>query len=156
MAPTPKQQMHNWTTALKKAIAKSLNSNTMRGLGEFTVDTIVARTRYKGQGVKNGRAGMLNPVSEKYAAWRKKRARHPDAAGGRKSNLTLSGDMLDALTTTKATSKAYEVGFKDPDEEAKAKGNAQRGRPFLSLTAKEIKLLSAELNKQITKNVKKI
>lgn len=156
--PTAQQQMATWTKNMKKAIAKSLNKGSMQDLGELVVDTIVARTRYKGQGVdkSGGRADKLDRVSDKYAAWRKKQKRHPDAAKGKKSNLTFSGDMLDSVAVTSAKQRTFEVGFNDDDEAKKAKGNAERGRPFLHLTGREINLITKELNTKIKQNVKKV
>jgi len=155
---TAQKQMATWTKNMKKAIAKSLNKGNMKDLGELVVDTIVARTRYKGQGVdgSGNRARKLKNVSPKYAKWRKKQKRHADAATGKKSNLTFSGDMLDSVKVTSAKQRTFEVGFSDKDEANKAKWNAEKGRPFLHLTGREINLITKELNSKINKNVKKV
>ena len=165
---TTKQQLERFTKAVAKAMAKAVAANAMREYGETAVDLVVARTRGKGQGVpeNGGRAEKLTSVTKEYAARRKKMQRHPDAAGGRKSNLTLTGEMLDSLTVTKARSKSVEIGWTDSEQRDKAKGNElgsygrapnpAYARPFLNLTTREVNLISKELDKKLNKEAKKI
>lgn len=155
---TTKQQMDAFTRALNKAMAKTVDRKSMIEYGKLVVDLVVARTRYKGQGVaeNGGRARKLKSVSAKYAKRRQNMERHPDAANGRKSNLTLTGEMLDSLTVIKSRNKSVEVGWNDKDEAAKARGNEDRGRPFLNLTTSEVNIISKQLDKKLSKEAKKI
>ena len=143
---------------VSKAMSKATDAKSMRKYGETVVDVVVARTRYKGQGVafNGGRVKKLKNVTPEYADQRTKLPRHPDAATGRNSNLTQTGEMLDSLTVTKATKKQVAVGWKDKDEREKAGYVEAAGRPFLNLTSREIDIVSRELDKKLSKETKKV
>lgn len=124
-------------------------------MGKYLVDLIVERTRGKGQGVKQtgANASKLKNVSLEWAERRAKaKGKHPEAASGRKSNLTFRGHMLNNLNVLSVgTSKGLIIGFPDPLQAEKAEGNEARGRPFMYLSKGEITKASAFLKKQILK-----
>ena len=143
---------------LAKLIHKVTTVKNMKLLGQETVEIIVDRTRNEGKGVKNqfGNKKTLKPVTANYAKWRRSQKRHPKAAKGRKSNLTFSGNMLDSLKVIKATKQAFNIGWSDQENRAKAAGQSAQGREFIRLGKAEvnklIKFVSDLLNKEIRKS----
>lgn len=139
-----------------RSLEKSLTDRRSRFLtGKFIVDMIVKRTRDEGKGVNRTGANKatLKPVSEAWAIRRQMESRHPKAATGLKSNLTQTGKMLDSLTVVRATKDQLFIGFKSQKESDKAKGNADRGRPFMFLSKGEITKTSDFIKKQLLRNV---
>lgn len=127
--------------AFSRILGKVDSPDAMRRLGTYLIRTIKERTRGRGQGVSKpgGQATKLKRVTDKYAKWRVKQPRHPDAATGRSSNLTFSGKMLDALIVKKANTKQLFIGFKTQKEADKSGWQEEQGRRFLVLSGKEIK-----------------
>jgi hypothetical protein len=156
---TPKQQMANFNKEVKKLLKKVTNKKAMIEYGKLAIGAIVHRTRNKGQGLKKsgGTPSKLKQVTVKYADQRRRmKDKHPSAATGRKSNLTLTGEMLDSLVVIDSKNKEVELGWFDEKQEAKAAGNESRGREFLNLSTKEIKLISKKLDENLSKEAKKI
>lgn len=156
---TPKKQMENFNKEIEKVLKKVTNQKAMVEYGKLAIGAIVHRTRNKGQGLNDngGTPHKLKQVTEKYAAQRKKmKGKHSKAAGGRASNLTLTGDMLDTLVVIESKDKEVELGWFDEKQEDKAAGNEARGRVFLNLSTKEIKLISKKLSDNLAKEAKKI
>lgn len=128
--------------AIFAEIIKSIDSpEAMRKLGGYIIKTIRARTRGQGRGVGSpgGYAVKLRRVSDKYAKWRVKQSRHPEAATGEASNLTFKGTMLDSLIIKQASRTNLFIGFKSQKQADKAQGQAEQGRRFLFLSGKEAK-----------------
>lgn len=124
-----------------KALNDRINSTRDRKeVGFFIISTIRDRTRKKGKGVARagGRVRTLKPVTKQYAKWRKKQKRHPQAASGRKSNLTFSGKMLNDLIVKRATKTQLLIGFRTQLSEDKAEWQSDQGRPFMFLSRGEI------------------
>jgi hypothetical protein len=113
----------------------------MQRLGIFIIQTIRKRTRGEGKGVSQpgGTASKLRRVTDKYAKWRLKQPRHPEAATGRASNLTQTGKMLDSMIIKRATRTSLFLGFKTQKEQDKANWVEEAGRRFMVLSGKEIK-----------------
>jgi hypothetical protein len=151
---TPKQ----YAAKVKKAFNKINEPSQMRWLGNETIKVIKHRTRGMGKGVKRpfGNRRTLKPVTLGYSRWRRKQKRHPDAAKGRKSNLTFSGEMLDKLVVIKAQKKNLIIGWKDRKNAAKAEHQAEAGRPFLNLAKPEVNYLLKELDALLERQLKKI
>jgi|SRR6478736_1521025 len=123
-------------------IIKSISSPAqMRRLGGYVIKQIRQRTRGEGKGVgrPGGNAVKLRRVTDKYAKWRARQARHPEAASGKSSNLTFSGKMLDSLIIKNATANKLFIGFRSAKEQTKADGQEEQGRRFMFLSGKEIK-----------------
>lgn len=123
-------------------IIKSIQSPAaMRKLGGYVIKTIRQRTRGEGKGVgrPGGNATKLRRVTDKYAKWRTKQPRHPEAATGTSSNLTFKGTMLDSMIIKTATANKLFIGFRSAKEQEKADGQEEQGRRFMFLSGKEIK-----------------
>lgn len=127
--------------AFSKIIAQINSPEQMRKLGGFVISTIRTRTRGQKQGVSRpgGNASKLRRVTDKYAKWRVKQQRHPEAASGRSSNLTFSGKMLDSMIVKSATRNQLFIGFRSQREADKSVWQEEQGRRFLVLSRKEIK-----------------
>lgn len=127
--------------AFSKIIAQINSPEQMRKLGGFIISTIRTRTRGQKLGVPTpgGNAVKLRRVTDKYAKWRIKQQRHPEAATGRASNLTFSGKMLDSMIVKTATQNQLFIGFRSQKEADKAVWQEEQGRRFLVLSRKEIK-----------------
>ena len=135
----------------KNLLNKIEDRDTFRALGFFVISTVRERTRKKGQGVKNagGRASKLKIVSKAWAKRRVKEQRHPEAATGRKSNLTFKGTLLDSMIIKRADKRGLFIGFKNVKQEDKAEGQANQGRVFMNLSGKEIRSSIDFLKKEI-------
>lgn len=142
-------------TKFKTLLRKVNDPKTFRLLGFFVIKTIRDRTRDKGQGVKTsgGRVAKLKGVSKQWAKRRVKQRRHPKAATGRRSNLTFKGTMLDSMIIKRANKQGIFIGFKNAKQEDKAEGQANQGRVFMNLSAREIKSSSDFLKEQILKGL---
>lgn len=123
-------------------IIKAISSpQAMRKLGGYVIKTIRERTRGQGKGVgrPGGNASKLERVSDKYAKWRARQPRHPEAASGTSSNLTFKGTMLNSMIIKTATKNSLFIGFRGQKQEDKAEGQHEQGRRFMFLSGKEIK-----------------
>jgi hypothetical protein len=125
-----------------KDIQKSIGSPAnMLKLGGFTIKLILIRTRGQGKGVMTpgGQARKLKLVTTKYAEKRRQmKGKHPEAAAGRSSNLTLFGHMLNNMIVKKATTADLVIGFRSHKEEQKAEGQDNQGRRFMILSGAEM------------------
>lgn len=106
--------MSKATTALKKIVSRlsktldqAVSQKEMRALGEFTLDLIVKRTLL-GYGVKEnfGVKAKLKPLSTRYKAFRRTYSGLSGKTTATKSNLTLTGEMLDSMVIKGIKGKA--------------------------------------------------
>lgn len=139
----------------KELIKNTNDSLALRQLGFFVIKTIRHRTRKLGKGVARpgGARRTLKPVSLEWAIRRSKLARSPEAASGRKSNLTFKGTMLNSIEILKASKGDLVIGFNDSKEEAKAEANTDRGRAFMFLGKVEARDAAAFFKEKVLRNV---
>lgn len=139
--------------AFSKIIAQINSPEAMRNLGGYLIQTIRKRTRgeAKGVSVPGGNAARLRRVTDKYAKWRAKQQRHPEAATGRASNLTFTGKMLDAMILKRATTSQLFIGFRSQNEADKAVWQKKQGRRFLVLSGEEIKDAAAYVKRNLAR-----
>jgi len=148
--------------AIKKmeAFLKNISSGKeMRLLGKRTITLIRNRTRneYKGVAKAGGNKRTIKRVTDNYAKLRKKiKGKHPKAASGNKSNLTLTGAMLNKMTVISATKKNLLIGWRDRKNNDKASGQAEQGRPFLFIGRADFTAMHRQYEKRIEKLIKKI
>lgn len=138
-----------------KELAKGLSNQELKVLGGFMIKTIRERTRGKGKGVDKpgGRLKTLKSISLPYAIWRATQRRSPEAATGRKSNVTFSGKMLDDLIVKRASQGQLFIGFRTRESEKKAGFQHDQGRKFMFLSRGEITKASDLAKKLILKGV---
>ncbi len=138
-------------------LTKNMNDKSgLRRLGGFVIKTIRERTRGDGKGVARpgGNRTTLRIVSDEWAARRAVASgKHPQAATGKKSNLTFMGTMLDSMITRTPGQGKLFIGFKNKKESDKAEGNEERGRPFMYLGKVEIRSASDYIKKNILRGV---
>ena len=126
-----------------------------KAMGDFLVEEILDRTRGRYRGVKatGKNVTKLKDVTPEWAKRRvKESGRHPQAARGRKSNLTHKGDMLDNLQTL-PTFSGLVIGFTSTKQAEKAEGNEARGRAFMYLSKGEISKATDFLRRKLLKNI---
>ena len=136
--------------SMKKEVEKDLID-----VGEEAVNLIKKRTRL-GYGVadQGGAKTKLDKLSTGYIAQRKRnKPKGPSTPS--KSNLTNTGDMLDALEAKEKADNKVEIGFKTTKEEQKAEWVSE-DRPFNNLSKAEIKQLKKKLENSIKEAIKKI
>lgn len=151
MAST-KQEIDKFLKDLNK-IKKSVEKDLI-DVGEEAVKLIKKRTRL-GFGVsEHGKPKKkLKKLSSGYVSARKRnKPKGPTTPS--KSNLTLSGDMLDDLEATEKSDGTIEIGFSNKKEEEKA-GWVSEDRPFNNLSKSEIKQLQQKLGESIKEAIKK-
>jgi len=140
---------------IDRLLKKVKDPKIFRKFGGFVIQTIRIRTRGRGKGVPRpgGREKNLKQVGSKWAKRRLKFERHPEAATGRRSNLTFKGTMLDNMIIKRSDKSGVLVGFRNIKEEKKADGQAEQGRVFLNLSGKEIRSSADFLKSLVLKNV---
>ena len=142
-----------------RAIAEITSQTIMDNLGRMARDIIFRRVK-SGKGVADDQdtettQTTLLPLRPSYIKYRSKLAALGSFASARKSNLTLTGQMLDSIEvearrngfTLKIPESLREDG-KDTNANV-AKYVRDGGRPFFQLTVKEQTILFRELEKKL-------
>jgi phage gpG-like protein len=140
----------------------------MEAVGNETVRQIFARTK-KGYGSSGGRKVKLAALSESYKKFRKKKPPSGSFATPPKSNLTYTGQMLDAVKYEKngdqyaviVDDNTRQDGKRTNAEVARAVSNLNTrtgapARPFMGLDATQKKIVLREYQKQIRMLVKRV
>jgi hypothetical protein len=130
---------------LQEKLGKAVSRREMEALGAVAVNLIVKRTRL-GYGVKSalGSRFALSSIkwSDRYAKLRKTYPLDPTTRP-KKSNLTLTGQMLRSVRVLTVTDGSVTLGPKgsrvdtDATNEQIAEYNAKRGRIFMNLSQAE-------------------
>ena len=129
---------------MMEALVKEATSpKYLKQLGDEAARLIQKRTRL-GYGVAEhgGVKGKFEPLTEPYVKQRKTKATGPTTP--KKSNLTLTGSMLDAISSRPNGNGSVEIGFTDAHEAQKAVWNSKL-RPFNHLSKAEIAQLRKKL-----------
>ena len=157
------KSVEEWQAAFKKNSSKLMRElgKTMPTVGKIMKDTIKKRTRL-GFGVEanEGTKGKLKPLSPLYKKQRKKLKLSSETSPS-KSNLTLSGSMLDNLDS-KVNQQQLKIRVRPKGRDRKGVGNKQKAgwvsvvRPFLYLSKPEIKRIKKYLSEEIDNIVKKL
>jgi hypothetical protein len=120
---------------LSKAVKEDVKRETLPKVGKFAVDIVVRRTRLGYGVVKNfAEKSKLKPLSPRYVMFRKKYDRLDPTTAPKKSNLTLTGQMLRSMDyEIKGDTLIIKPTGKRDDgkrNEDIAKYNMQKGRIF--------------------------
>ena len=155
---------------LKKPISKAIKLVlARRNMAKFMVklaNTMRVRTRLGFNALRSGgnrikiKKNLPSTVNRRKAI--KKKGGMSNLTTPARSNLTLSGKMLNAM---RGFGRAFGLGEvrilnkSRPDSKATNKEIAgfqeNKGRPFLNLTKKEIKELGQDIKKQLVKQLRK-
>lgn len=122
-------------------------------LGEVAAEMVKVRTRL-GYGCRDGKKEKLNPLSPGYIKQRRKKP-IPSSTASTKSNLTLTGEMLDSVIY-QVDGKELIIKFSNINSVKKAEWVTLGDRPFMELTKQEVKRVSDFLADIVTELSKKI
>ena len=127
---------------------------TLNKLGEMIVKIVKKRTK-RGYGVSapEGDQKKLKRLSKRYIKWRRKIPNLHMSTSPSKSNLTLTGKMLDSLGF-----KRLKTGVKitlSPKQYKKMTEQENQGRMFATLSRREINKIKKELGKELHITLKK-
>lgn len=140
---------------MEKLIKSVSKKSNFERIGEFAANLIKKRTLL-GYGVRDqgGKKEKLKALSAKYKDFRKKNPpTGPTTAG--KSNLTYTGDMLNAVDY-KVNGTNIEIGIFDDAESEKAFWNMLNDREFINLSDSEIKQVGQYIKKIIDEEINKL
>lgn len=147
------------TKKIEKELAKS-----MPEVGEIMVKDIKKRTRLgfgvSDNGASKSRLKKLEDSTKRYRRWYDRaRGGLGDGATPTKSNLTLSGNMLDSLKARSTGDFSVRVEPTGNDAGISNKEKAEYVsvvRPFLFLSKPEIKRITKFLRKELDSIIKKL
>jgi len=136
---------------LDNAVKSLLTPKFMGELADNIKTDIIKRTKL-GYGVEKseGPQSKLKPLSPEYKKARKE-LQLGEFASPAKSNLTLTGDMLNDLKS-KVTETKVTIFLGSQFSKDKAKWNAERGRTFMNISKTQI----AKLTSLITLKLKEL
>lgn len=101
MSVQTKNKIRNLFDRIEKTLETSISREFLRPLGQYALDLIVKRTRL-GYGVEKpfGSKFSLPSHSPKYIKFRKKFRQLSETTAPTKSNLTLTGQLLESMSLT--------------------------------------------------------
>jgi hypothetical protein len=145
VAKNNKQNMIDFVARLNKQIEATTGPAEMRKIGGFLIQKIAVRTRL-GNGVMDHLAekSKLKPLSPKYIEFRKSYGQLYNMTTPKRSNLTLTGSMIDSLRIKAIGKNSIRIGPTGTDRNgvsnsSKAYWQEKAGRVFLRLSRQEVK-----------------
>ena len=146
--------------SLQRRFSRPLSKKELREVGDLSSEAIFNRTK-KGFGVKTtgGNPSRLLKLSDQYIQFRRQFKSLASDTSPSKSNLTLTGQMLESIGTKKVRQgtrgKALVlVAVQGRKNINKALWQADRKRIFMNLSKKELREITEFMTKAIKKNVK--
>ena len=136
--------------------------DTLPDIGDAMIEEIQKRTKL-GYGVDDN-YGSKSPLKKLSDAYKRQRKNMNLGERGKwnKSNLTLTGSMLESLKA-RTNKSSYTVTVRPTGSDEKGVSNARKagqqekdGRPFLYLSTPEIKRISKVLREALDKIVKRL
>ena len=134
------------------ALRDVLNKSTFNDIGAMTAQQIKTRTRL-GKGVEQSEGSFsalkpLSPATQNIRADKKKAGKLSPLTTPKKSNLTETGELLDAI---KYESKDTEVRIyiEGSKNQKKAIDQVSQGRKFMNLSKTEVREIIKYLQKKI-------
>lgn len=105
------QDLSKIVSRLKKTIDQAIKPAEMKPLGDFMLNLIYKRTKL-GYAVARplGTKKKFVPLSDTYKDFRRKYSGLSSTTSASKSNLTLTGQMLDSLSVKKASKGTITIG----------------------------------------------
>ena len=158
---TAAADLRSVVNSLQKQFSRPLTKRELREVGDLSAEAIFNRTK-KGLGVKltGGNPSRLKRLSEQYVRFRRGFRSLASDTSPSKSNLTLTGQMLASVQTTKVRQgtkgKALVlVSTKGRANINKAEWQADQGRIFMNLSKKELKEIKGSIEKSIKSKLRK-
>lgn len=141
---------------IRSTIGGQFGHRSLKILGEKAAEIVRRRTRL-GYGVRRNLAKRfrLSPLSPRYVEKRRHdRAMLSKFTRPGRSNLTLTGEMLDDLGPVKTRLKSVVLGFQSGSAREKAEHVSGR-RPFLAMSKLEVKQLRRFKDKELSNALRK-
>lgn len=145
------------TERVQAIIDKIKSKEFLEELGEDVVAMVKKRTRLGYGCSEDGDKERLEPLSPSYVKTRKNRKKTghlSEATSPAKSNLTLTGEMLDSLESSANNEGELFIELSDDFSRRKAEWVTEKGRPFMGLTKQEEKRVRDLIKAEIAKLVK--
>ena len=139
---------------VRKGLERSVSKRAMQEIGNLAVQIIRERTR-DGKGVQrpDGNRTKLKPLSPQYIEFRKRFGNLSPFTSPGRSNLTLTGQMLDSIKVVRTSQGKAVVRPSGIREDGKRNADVarwvSRERPFLNLARSEIRLITDEVRRFI-------
>lgn len=130
------RSLRNFFSRIEQTTKEAISKKQMQHLGDFTVDLIVKRTRLGyGVDIQFGDKAPLKPLHPNYISFRKEFENLSDTTRPKKSNLTLTGQMLLSVKAKaeNGTIKIAPTGNRTDTDKTNlqiAAFNQRRGRTF--------------------------
>jgi diphthamide synthase subunit DPH2 len=151
---------------LEKIMSSVLDKEFLVTVAEWMRDTIYKRTKSgKGLNKKNRSIGgatndSLKKVSDGYKEWRKGKITGPFPASGNKSNLTLTGELLESIEYSVKNNVA-EIFIPEGKHSSgitlhELLDRVEKVRPFFGLSNTEVKILDSMIRRMIRDRLRKL
>jgi hypothetical protein len=154
-----KINLDKFSSHLKEACDKALNqvlsTENTQAIANDLADQIRVRTRLgNGLDKNEGEPTKLKPLSPNYKKARAKNGQLSDQTTPNKSNLTLTGEMLDNVTGFADGRGKITIYLKDQFSRDKAKWVTEGGRPFMFISRVQVQRIKNQIQAQLTKLIK--
>ena len=163
------KKISRFENRLKKIQDRRLSARNMKEFGERAVDQIKSRSR-RGFGLTpdGSRQTRFKNLAKSTKDYRKRYSKNLDSnTSPNKSNITATGQMLDALKVSSRNSE-FSIGFRSGRRKRELSGGPGRisneevafwveenGRKFLGLTRQEKNTLIKKVINEIDKDIEK-
>lgn len=163
MANDYKKQLRDFENAVNNALKTFTSGSKIKKYADQSVDIIYKRTK-SGKGVTDDQSNAasiksLKTLSPGYKEQRKTRkGKKGDFFSPNRSNLTLTGQMLDSIKSKVSDGKITVSlsGTRDDGQTNKEVGEfvSENGRPFLNLAVEEKQILLRKIETDLIKFVR--
>jgi hypothetical protein len=147
MAKDVELQIRQIFSRAQRAVVDAVSAKATKAVGEKAVEIVRRRTRLGYGATENfGQRSRLKPLSSKYVAFRSTFSELYSQTTPKRSNLTLTGQMLDSLRVISSVRGAVVIGPKGARDDEKTNEEiagyvSEQGRPFLFVTTLEFNQL---------------
>jgi hypothetical protein len=157
-----KVNMSVFNRNMAKLFNEFASTENMRKIGEYTAERIKLRTKLgKGVDKTGGDPAPLKKLSEGYVKTRKRKKAELEETSPSKSNLTFTGQMLNALKLLQALPARAIIGIESSRRKNsdltnnEVAGFVSKDRPFLNLSKAELNGINAFVRKLLDAMIRK-
>lgn len=153
-----KIKLSNLPKEMQKKLESAMNELTkpkfLNEIGQQIVEDIYKRTKL-GYGIEEprGTQSKLKPLTGQYKKMRKSFPKLSTDTSPSKSNLSLTGDMLNDLKVKVTNTKAL-IYLGSEFSKNKAKWNSEKGRTFLNVSNTQVSKIIALLKNKLKELLK--